>query len=190
MRCLARFVNLLDSEGMFLSESARVELPQLGMRLCKTYTKLATKALRENRKAWKPSPKLHMFQHLCEWQGLIVNPRFCWCYSDEDLVGQLIDVADSCHSRTLASTAMFKWLTLVYGEIAPEWYLWVCFVVGEEYACRRRQKMFSSSQQQHRLSFVSQFRPAVFVIGYVAFIFSLTLSCLDVHRVIRVEIAR
>jgi hypothetical protein len=120
MRLLARFVELLDSEGMLLSESARMELPQLGMRLCETFTKLARQAIGEGRKVWKPSPKLHMFQHLCEWQGLIFNPRFSWCYSDEDLVGQLIDVAESCHSKTLASTAMFKWLTLVYDEIVPQ----------------------------------------------------------------------
>ena len=25
------------------------------------------------------------------------NPRFSWCYSDEDMVGQLVEVAESCH---------------------------------------------------------------------------------------------
>ena len=44
------------------------------------------------------------------------NLRFFWCYSDEDMVGQLVEVAESCLPSTMSTTALFKWLTLVFAE--------------------------------------------------------------------------
>ena len=52
-----------------------------------------------------------------EWQSVSLgNPRFFWCYSDEDMVGQLVEVAESCHPGTMSTTALFKWLTFVFAE--------------------------------------------------------------------------
>ena len=66
-------------------------------------------------KLWKMNPKLHLFDHLCCWQAVEVgNPRFYWTYSDEDLVGLLIEVAESCHPTTLAASALFKWLQVYF----------------------------------------------------------------------------
>ena len=42
------------------------------------------------------------------------NPRCYWTYADEDMVGHMIEVAQSCHPVTLAATAMFKWLVLQF----------------------------------------------------------------------------
>ena len=35
-----------------------------------------------------------------------------WCSGDEDLMGHVIDVAESSHPMTMARTAMVKWLVL------------------------------------------------------------------------------
>ena len=79
------------------------------------YSALATKACEEKIKLWKMMPKLHIFVHLCEWQAVeVANPRSYWTYADEDLVGLLVEVAQSCHPRTLAPAALMKWLHVYY----------------------------------------------------------------------------
>ena len=116
-RLLERFYVILNHEGQFLSDHAKVELPRLGLRLCVLFSQLASEAAMSRQKLWKTSPKLHLFQHVCEWQSIESgNPRFYWCYADEDLVGQLIEVAEACHAKTMAVTAMYKWLTLVFAS--------------------------------------------------------------------------
>ena len=112
---LNRFYELLDSEARFFNAPAKTEVAKLGMDLLILYSQLSTEAKNERRKQWKWNPKHHLFQHLCEWCiSECGNPRFFWCYGDEDLVGKLIEVARSCHPRTMAEVAMFKWLLLTF----------------------------------------------------------------------------
>ena len=114
---LLRFYVILDTESQFLSPSARVELPKLGQQLVGLYTALATNAKQLGLKLWKLMPKLHLFQHLCEWQSLDSgNPRYCWTYADEDLAGQMAEVAASCHPTTVAPSGLFKWLHIAFAE--------------------------------------------------------------------------
>ena len=104
-------------EGRFLSAEAKVELPELGLSLCSLYTALAQESAMAGKKNWKSMPKLHLFQHMCEWQAPeFGNPRFWWVYADEDFVGQFIDVAETCHPKTFAITSIWKWLVLVFEE--------------------------------------------------------------------------
>ena len=115
MQCLVRFYEILASEGQFMTAAAKTELPALGTNLCVLYSQLAAEAAAKRQKFWNMTPKVHLFQHLCEWQAPEVgNPRFYWVYADEDLVGHMIEVAESSHARTMASTAMFKWLTFAF----------------------------------------------------------------------------
>ena len=66
-------------------------------------------------KMWKMNPKLHLFDHLCDYQaGEGLNPRSFWTYVDEDLVGLLVEVAESCHPVTTAPSALFKWLHVYF----------------------------------------------------------------------------
>ena len=62
------------------------------------------------------SPTWHLFLHLCEWAipdtGL--NPRSYWTYADEDIVGNLIEVAEGCHPATMAVVALTKWVLLAF----------------------------------------------------------------------------
>ena len=57
---MLRFYDLLDEEGHFLSDSAKLELPILGRRLCGLYNVLACEAVLAMEKRWKSSPKMHV----------------------------------------------------------------------------------------------------------------------------------
>ena len=115
---LTRFYFILHQEQLFLSQGARDELADLGLEFARQYAVLAKRAFDSGFKLWKMSPKLHMFMHLCiivsTPHGIFINPRFYWCYADEDLVGQLIEVAETCHASTVAVSALFKWLVLAF----------------------------------------------------------------------------
>ena len=116
-KLLCRFYQILDTESQFLDEATKAELPTLGRKLTHVYTSLAAAALAEGAKRWKMSPKIHVFDHLCCWQAIeLGNPKFYWVYADEDLVGQMIEVSQSCHPLTVAATALFKWVLLAFSK--------------------------------------------------------------------------
>ena len=106
--------------GRFFPEDAKTELQNLGLNLCSIYAALSADARRNEQKLWEFSPKHHLFQHLCEWQGPEQgNPRFFWVYFDEDLVGKIIEMAHSCHPLTMPEVALYKWGLFVFDDIPP-----------------------------------------------------------------------
>ena len=108
---MCRFFDILDNEPLFLSSRAKEEIIEVGSTLSELYADLMTAAFNSRIRAWKGSPKLHLFQHLCEWQAQEMgNPRHFWCYADEDMVGKMILTAQSCHPRTLHLLTLWKWL--------------------------------------------------------------------------------
>ena len=112
---LVRFYEILDGESMFLREAVKQEIKTLGFRMGVLYSNLAAMSVAAHEKKWNISPKLHIFVHLCEWQACeFGNPRYYWTYPDEDLVGLLIDIAETCHLKTLAVSALCKWLHLAF----------------------------------------------------------------------------
>ena len=114
---LHEFYNLLQNEGRFFSASALASVQRLGNSVPILYAHLAAEALDSGTKAWKLVPKFHLYQHLCLHQSASHgNPRFYWTYADEDMVGQMVEVAQSCHPSTMAPTAMFKWLVLQFQQ--------------------------------------------------------------------------
>jgi len=114
---LVQFYVLVQQEDRAISAQARQELPNLCRRLCRAYAHLANESVNAQVMAWKLVPKFHLFCHLCFSQALeFGNPRFFWTYPDEDIVGQMIEAAKSCHQSTLASTALYKFLVLVFRD--------------------------------------------------------------------------
>ena len=112
---LVDFYALLDSESMFFTPAAAEKIRAIGLRMGVLYSSLSAEALANSEKLWKTSPKLHLFCHLCEWQSMERgNPRFYWCYPDEDLVGQMIEIGQSVHTGTLAVSCLCKWLILLF----------------------------------------------------------------------------
>jgi hypothetical protein len=103
---------------MFLTEDGRVEIAELGNMLASMYSQLADLAFRMEFKLWKMNPKLHCFIHLCVHQAPYCgNPRYFWCYGDEDLIGQLVDIAKGVHPATLAVSVLYKWMVCVFDDL-------------------------------------------------------------------------
>ena len=114
---LVRFYYILNSQSMFLTATIKEELPKLGQRLAQYYQILSSNAIRANFQIWKMTPKLHLWLHLTMWQAIVHgNPRYWWTYSDEDLVGLMVEIAETCHPRTVAIIALFKWLQIAFDK--------------------------------------------------------------------------
>lgn len=97
-----------------MSEEAIAEIATIAKQLVILYNALSTEAALQQVKTWKFSPKHHLWLHLCEIQAKLFNPKSFWTYADEDLVGQMIEVAESCHASTVADTALYKYLLLIF----------------------------------------------------------------------------
>ena len=116
-KLMQRFYTIISSEGRFLSASAKLEIPKLSQALAAIYVLLANDAFREGIKMWKTQPKLHLFQHLCEYMCLYQgNPKYFWTYQDEDLVGEMIELCQSVHASTMAVSAIFKWAHFMFSN--------------------------------------------------------------------------
>ena len=81
VKLLQRFYDILDFEGQFLSDAAKVELPLLSKTLANLYAMMSMQAFDNGTKMWKMMPKLHLFQHLCEYMAIYQgNPKYYWTY--------------------------------------------------------------------------------------------------------------
>ena len=110
------FYVTLESEKVFLRDHAITRLGQIGQDFCDIYAELSNCAYDNDIKMWKMTPELHMFIHLCQWDivNSKLNPRVYWTYADEDLVGTLCEVAESCHPSTMPFVSLSKWAILEF----------------------------------------------------------------------------
>ena len=114
-KLLEQFYSIVASEDMFLSETAKRELPRMGRQMMGLYSALSIEAAGKHERLWKMTPKFHCFQHLMEWQSVeVCNPRFYWVYADEDLMGHISEIAQSTHVRTMHEVVMYKWMLLAF----------------------------------------------------------------------------
>ena len=121
---LVEFYDILMSQSQFMAAGVRDSLPEKGNLLAQMYAKLSKLCFDADQRLWKLSPKLHRWLHLTEDQAVeFGNPRFWWTYGDEDLIGQLIEMADDLHPATLPGVLLTKWLLLVHDEVMvdPSW---------------------------------------------------------------------
>jgi hypothetical protein len=109
---LQRFYCILSEEGEFLTPSAKREIRVVGNRFFQIYIQLASEALASNITMWKLSPKFHLFIHICELSH--INPRWTWCYADEDLMKHMKHIAASCHPSTVDHMCLCKWLVSAF----------------------------------------------------------------------------
>lgn len=110
---LARFYDLIYENDMFPPQPVKDEIAQLGRAFMNVYGKLSAESLSNGIRAWKMTPKFHVFVHMCEHQ-MFLNPRFYWTYSDEDLQQIMKEIAKSLHPNHLAPMVLFKWLVLQF----------------------------------------------------------------------------
>ena len=73
---LCRFYEIIFTESIYLSMSAKEELPQLGQMFAQMYTTLSGIYFDVGLRLFKVSPKLHLWEHLTQHQCLVWgNPR-------------------------------------------------------------------------------------------------------------------
>ena len=103
---------------MYLEQAALDRFKFIGKHVARIYCELSRAAFGKE-KTWKMQANLHLFIHLLEWQTqeTKLNPKACWTYGDEDLVGQLIDISEACHVGTIATATMSKWVLSVLGVL-------------------------------------------------------------------------
>ena len=97
-------------------DAAKIEVKDVGLNLVSLYCKLSALSFDFRKRLWKMTPTCHLFLELCEVQmPMMGNGRYWWTYADEDLVGQLIDIAEGLHPRTMPEILLVKWLLLCLG---------------------------------------------------------------------------
>ena len=117
---ICRFYDIISAQSQTLSAEAKEELPLLAQRLAEWYSQLAASRFSDENRLWKVQPKLHLFEHLLEVTAIIYgNPRYFWTYADEDLVGQMVDIAETVHPATLPFSVLFKWLWCYFVDLEP-----------------------------------------------------------------------
>ena len=96
------------SSGRFFTDAVKRKIVVIGNQLPIMYQRLYAEAYHTGVKMWKMTPLL-LYQCL-EWG----NPLYYWCYADESLVGDMVEIAQSCHMSTLTVTALVKWLVVAF----------------------------------------------------------------------------
>ena len=112
---LVRFYDILDSAGRYLTTEEKLEIQHIGKILVSIYSQLSEEALARNVRLWKMVPKFHMMVHLCEiYAPQIGNPKYYWCYEEEDMHKNIKEIALSCHPSTVAFMVSYKWVILSF----------------------------------------------------------------------------
>ena len=74
-----------------------------------SYRHLSAPAHAAAQARWHEVPKFHHFVHI-GLQSLHGNPRFHWCYMEEDFMGVLEDICSRCTEGTPAEKVVPKML--------------------------------------------------------------------------------
>ena len=108
-------LSIMMVSGRLFSAAVKRKIVIIGNQMPQLYQRLYHEAYTLGVKAWKMTPKLHLVQELLLYQCLEWgNPLYYWCYADESLVGDMIEIARSCHMSTVTVTALVKWLVLAF----------------------------------------------------------------------------
>ncbi|CAK0877612.1 unnamed protein product, partial [Prorocentrum cordatum] len=116
---LARFYDLAYENDMFPPQPVKDEMAQLARAFMNVYGRLSVGAIANGIRAWKMTPKFHMFVHMSEHQN-VINPRFYWTYSDEDLQRIMKEIAKSLHPSSASDGTECAEPDPVDGPVAPQ----------------------------------------------------------------------
>ena len=84
----------------------------LGMRLLlQSYELLAREAFVQQRPRWQLKPKHHVLFEIMEEVAITGrNPRSCWEFKYEDMVGRIAKIVGRCHASTVGTRALQRWV--------------------------------------------------------------------------------
>eukprot|EP00969_Alexandrium_andersonii_P332416 14689687-Alexandrium_andersonii.AAC.1 len=96
---LATFYETMHEGDMFFNDTQWTRFQKASTDFLLSYNWLASQADTAGKVIYNVVPKHHYFYHLMQ-QSRYMNPRFCWCYGGEDLVGRASSLAHSCTKGT------------------------------------------------------------------------------------------
>ena len=110
-RLPARFYTIIDENDRFFPDQAKLELAKIAPLFVNIYGRVSRDALNNMLRTWTSTPKLHLFQHVCETQAAKWgNPRSYETYGGEDLQNIVKHIAMACHPLRVSYIVLFKWL--------------------------------------------------------------------------------
>ena len=106
---LAQYFHVLREGNRFFTDSEVTDLETATTTFLYSYSELAR--LSPDQHMWHHIPKLHQMHHILLDSRLDHNnPRFYHCFSDEDLVGQMLRTARAGHSLTVVDSALTNYM--------------------------------------------------------------------------------
>ena len=110
---LAEFYDVMSSPDYCLSAADRRKLEICINGISRSYRFLQNEAIAADRNRWHEVNKHHTMQHILQ-HAQFSNPRFSWCYPDEDFMRIVKKIAERCMSATpafqIVPKLVQKWL--------------------------------------------------------------------------------
>jgi hypothetical protein len=104
---LLRFLDIIEREGVIMSDAAAEQAQKCGELFLLHWTSLAAKAGNDNRAGYKLRPKLHYFAHLIEeLTHTYENPRRQELSLAEDFIGKMKRIGKKCHRKKVSIEAV------------------------------------------------------------------------------------
>jgi hypothetical protein len=121
-RHLCRFTEIIESEGMFLSQPAQAELADVVKRCLLNYNALAMESASLGNMTWSFVPKFHIWAHF-PTIALMINPRWLRNYLEESMIGRIVGVYNGIkhgpYHATAQSSALNKYMIGVQLAFSP-----------------------------------------------------------------------
>ena len=109
------FERICAAHGAYLSDAAVKAIPEVIETALLCFNALGDEAIRLKTYMWHILPKAHMTSHMA--YDFVPdgrrNPRWVTCYPDEDMVGKVKKIVESCHGRTYAENTLKRYAILV-----------------------------------------------------------------------------
>ena len=108
------FETTCDNHGRWLSPEATEQIATCMENGLLCLNVLAVEAESQRKFLWFMPPKAHMATHMAfDFAATGVNPRRITCYSDEDMVGRMKIIIESCHGATAGHMGLLRYAILV-----------------------------------------------------------------------------
>ena len=105
---LEQYYTVINTSGRYLDVGQLAAIKYAVDTFLQSYYWLAAEAIASRIPIWHFVPKFHMFAHLVDTVAPQVNPAFCTCYADEDLVGHSAKLAARGHRRAVVRVSLGK----------------------------------------------------------------------------------
>ena len=115
LACLDRFYTIVADEPYRMNDAQVEEARQCIRGILQTYANLASKAYYAvpRKLLWHTVPKHHYAEHIAD-QCSVGNPRYAWTYQDEDFMGLIKIIGESCtigtQSWKIAKKLLKRWV--------------------------------------------------------------------------------